>query len=277
MERPARSARVSARLTGEELIANGLHFESLAGDVEVVDDELLVHDLRLSQRNGQLRVDGRYNIRERALSTTVEGRGLRVTLRRLWSPTSDDPQWLTPTWRACRLTCLEGSVQRPSGEMSLTADSVRLSGRDAGAVVARAHTAQGQYASTWELRVSARRRLDRHARIAAALDRRRDAEWRRCCSSPDASGREPGDRGGQHAALSASGRASGNLDTRSLSKVTMEVRALDGQVRGQPLSLVQPARLSLDGSRLALEPVQLRLGGCRFAQPDRGSDSRHSR
>ena len=82
--------RVSARLTGEELIANGLHFESLAGDVEVVDDELLVHDLRLSQRNGQLRVDGRYNIRERVLSTTVEGRGLRVTLRRLWSPTSDD-------------------------------------------------------------------------------------------------------------------------------------------------------------------------------------------
>ena len=99
--------RVSARLTGEELIANGLHFESLAGDVEVVDDELLVHDVRLSQRNGQLRVDGRYNIRERALSTTVEGRGLRVTLRRLWSPASDEsPQWLTPTWRACRLTCV---------------------------------------------------------------------------------------------------------------------------------------------------------------------------
>ena len=33
--------RVSARLTGEELIANGIHFERLAGDVEVVDDELL--------------------------------------------------------------------------------------------------------------------------------------------------------------------------------------------------------------------------------------------
>jgi outer membrane protein insertion porin family len=63
------------------------------------------------------------------------------------------------------------------------------------------------------------------------------------------------------AALAASGRASGNLDTRSLSNVTLEVRALDGQVRGQPLSLVQPARLSLDASRLALEPVQLRLGG----------------
>ena len=55
---------------------------------------------------------------------------------------------------------LEGSVQRPLGEVSLTADSVRLSGRDAGAVVARAHTAQGQIRSTWKLRVSARRRLD---------------------------------------------------------------------------------------------------------------------
>ena len=83
---------------------------------------------------------------------------------------------------------------------------------------------------------------------------------------------------GSTAALSASGRASGNLDTRSLSKVTMEVRALDGQVRGQPLSLVQPARLSLDGSRLALEPVQLRLGGAVGSRSRIvGSDSRHSR
>ena len=81
--------RVSARLTGEELIANGLHFESLAGYLEVVDDELRVHDLRLSQDNGQLRVEGSYNIRERVFSTTAEGRGLRVTLRRLWSSAGD--------------------------------------------------------------------------------------------------------------------------------------------------------------------------------------------
>ena len=51
--------RVAAQLTGEKLIANGLHFESLAGALEVVDDELRVQDLRLSQPHGQLRIDGR--------------------------------------------------------------------------------------------------------------------------------------------------------------------------------------------------------------------------
>ena len=137
--------RVSARLTGEELIANGLHFDSLAGAVEVVDNELRVHDLRLSQNHGQLRVDGRYNIRERVLSTTVGGRGLRVTLQRLWSHASDagpvadaDLENVSVDMR------VEGSVLQPSGEMSLTADAVRLSGRDAGEVVARAHATEGQ-------------------------------------------------------------------------------------------------------------------------------------
>ncbi len=255
--------RVSARLTGEELIANGLHFESLAGDVEVVDDEVRVHDLRLSQGNGQLRVEGRYNIRERALSTTVEGRGLRVTLRRLWSPAGDDPSVADADLENVSIDMrLEGSVLRPSGEVSLTADSVRLSGRDVGAVVARAHTAQGQI------------RLDLEAprfgaEASGSVTLQSPRPWTADVTLNNADvvqaltllGVNPETVAGSTAALSASGRASGNLDTPSLSKVTMEVRALDGQVRGQPLSLVQPARLSLDGSRLALEPVQLRLGG----------------
>ena len=153
--------RVSARVTGDELIANGLHFDSLAGDVELVDDELRVHDVRLSQRDGQLRVDGRYNIRERALSATVEGRGLRVTLRRLWSPETDDPSVADADLEGVSVDVrLEGPVLRPSGEVSVTADSVRLSGRDAGAVVARAQAAEGQIRLDWKLRVSARRRRD---------------------------------------------------------------------------------------------------------------------
>ena len=254
--------RVSARLTGEELIANGLHFDSLAGDVEVVDDELLVHDLRLSQRNGQLRVDGRYNIRERALSTTVEGGGLRVTLRRLWSPASD-PSVADIDLEGVSVDMhLEGSMQAPSGEMSLTADSVRLSGRDAGAVVARAATAQGQIRLDLEAP-----RFGAQASGSVALQSPRP--WTAHVTLMNADvvqaltllGVNPETVAGSTAALSASGLASGNLDTLSLSTVTMEIRALDGQVRGQPLSLVQPARLSLDGSRLALEPVQLRLGG----------------
>ena len=256
--------RVSARLTGEKLFANGLHFESLAGDVEVVDDELLAHDVRLSQRNGQLRVDGRYNIRERALSTTtVEGRGLRVTLRRLWSPASDDPSVADADLESVSVDMrLEGSVLRPSGEVSLTADSVRLSGRDAGAVVARAHTAQGQVrvdlgAPRFGAEATGSVTLE-SPRPWTAQVRLNGADVVQALTLLDVN---PETVAGSTAALSASGRASGNLDTRSFSDVTMEVRALDGQVRGQPLSLVQPARLSLEGSRLALEPVQLKLGG----------------
>jgi autotransporter translocation and assembly factor TamB len=256
--------RVSAQLTGEELMANGLHFESLSGDVEVVDDELLVHDLRLYQRDGQLRVDGRYNIRERALSTTVEGRGLRVSLRRLWSPASDDvPSVADADLESVSVDMrLEGSVLRPSGEVSLTADSVRLNGRDAGAVVARAHAAQGQI----EVDLGAPR-FGAEASGSVTLQSPRPWTAQVTLNNADVVqaltllGVNPETVAGSTAALSASGRASGNLDTPSLSNMTMEVRALDGQMRGQPLSLVQPARLSLEGSRLSLlEPVQIRLG-----------------
>ena len=71
---------------------------------------------------------------------------------------------------------LEGSGATAMGEVSLTADSVRLSGRDAGAVVARAHTAQGKYASTWSSAFQRGGEWICHAPIAAALDRRRVAE-----------------------------------------------------------------------------------------------------
>ena len=62
---------------------------------------------------------------------------------------------------------------------------------------------------------------------------------------PDASGVDPETVAGSTAALSASGRASGNLDTRSLSNATMEIRALDGQMRGSPSRSFSP-RLQLE-------------------------------
>ncbi len=255
--------RVSARLTGEALIANGLQFDSLAGEVELVDDELLVHDMRLSQPNGQLRVGGRYNVRERSLSTTVEGRGLRVTLRRLWSPASDDLPVADADLESVSVDMrLEGSVLRPLGEVSLSAHSVLLSGRDAGAVVARAHAAQGQV--RFDL---AAPRFGAKAIGDVTLESPRPWTADVTLNAADVVqalmllGVNPETVAGSAAALSASARASGNLDTPSLSQASMEVRALDGQVRGQPLALVQPARFSLDGSRLALDPVQLRLGG----------------
>ena len=157
---------------------------------------------------------------------------------------------------------LEGPVLRPSGEVSLTADSVRLSGRDAGAVVARAHAAQGQI----EVDLGAPR-FGAEASGSVTLQSPRPWTAQVTLNNADVVqaltllGVNPETVAGSTAALSASGRASGNLDTPSLSNMTMEVRALDGQMRGQPLSLVQPARLSLEGSRLSLlEPVQIRLG-----------------
>ena len=66
---------------------------------------------------------------------------------------------------------------------------------------------------------------------------------------------------GTTAALSASGQARGNLDPLSLSNVTTDVRALEGQVRGQPIALAQPTRLGFDGSHLAIEPMHVSVGG----------------
>ena len=255
--------RVSAQLTGGELIANGLHFDSLAGGLEVVDDELRVHDLRLSQNHGQLRVDGHYDIRERVLSTTVEGRGLRATLQRLWSSASDAAAVADADLENVSVDMrVEGSVLRPSGEMSLTAEAVRLRGRDAGEVVARAHAEQGQ------IRLALRApRLGADASGDITLESPRPWTADVTLNGADVVqaltllGVNPETLADSTAALSASGRANGNLDTQSLSTVTLEVRALHGQVRGQPLSLVQPARLRLDGGLLSVEPVQLTLGG----------------
>ncbi len=157
---------------------------------------------------------------------------------------------------------VEGSVLQPSGEMSLTADAVRLSGRDAGEVVARAHAAQGQ------IRLALRApRFGAEASGDVTLESPRPWTADVTLNGADVVqaltllGVNPETLAASTAALSASGRASGNLDTRSLSTATMEVRALDGQVRGQPLSLVQPARLRLDEGLLSVEPLQLRLGG----------------
>ena len=69
--------------------------------------------------------------------------------------------------------------------------------------------------------------------------------------------------GWQHSGKVGISRASGNLDTRC-PDVTMEVRALDGQVRGQPPRSFSPR---LSPREPALEPVQLRLGAV-VAQPD---------
>ena len=259
---PLDRPRVSARVTGEELIANGLQFERLSGDVEVVGDELLVHDLRLFQETGQLRVDGRYNIRERAVSTTVEGRGLRGTLRRLWSPAGADPSLADAELERVSVDVrLEGPVLRPSGEMTGTAASVRLRGRDAGAVAVRAHTVPGEVVVDLDAPS-----FGAEARASVALDAPRPWTAQVRLNSADVVqaltllGVNPDILAGSAAALSASAVASGNVDTWSLSNATLKVEALDGHVRGQPLSLLQPAALSLAGSRLALEPVQLKLG-----------------
>ena len=252
----------SARVTGEELMANGLRFDRLSGDVEVVGDELLVHDLRLLQETGQLRVDGRYNIRDRALAATVEGRGLRGTLRRLWSPASADPSSADAELENVSVDMhLEGPVLRPSGAMTGNAGSVRLRGRDAGAVVVRAHMEPGEVVLDLEAP-----RFGTEAKASVALDAPRPWTAQVALDSADVVqaltllGMNPDILAGSTAALSASAVASGDLDTRSVANATVKVEALDGQVRDQPLSLFQPAVLSLAGSRLTLEPVQLSVG-----------------
>ena len=277
---PLDRPRVSARVTGEELIANGLRFERLTGDVEVVDDEVVVHDLRLSQRSGQLRVEGRYNMRERVMSTTVEGRGLQVTLSRLWSPATDDPSVADADLDNVSVDMrLEGSVQRPSGEASLAADSVRLSGREAGAVVARAHTAQEQILLDLEAP-----RFGAKATGSVALESPRPWNADVTLNGADVVqaltllGVNPENVADSTATLSASGRASGNLDPRSLSNATMDVRALDGQTARTAAraraSCTPESRWGPPHSRAGAAQSRRAVGSRRGIV---GNDSRHSR
>jgi outer membrane protein insertion porin family len=253
---------VSAHLTGQDLTANGLHFDRLAGDIELIDDELIVRDLRLSQPGGELRAGGRYHLRERVLSTTVEGQSLRVTLRHLWSPPNADQPAADADMDGVAIGMqLEGPLLRPSGKLSLTAERMRLSGRDAGAVIAWAHTEREQILV--DLKAPG---LGATASGSVALESPRPWTAEVTLDAADVVhaltliGVDADTLSGSTVALSGSGRASGEVNARSLSKATLDVRTLQGQVRGQPLSLAQPAQLTFDGRMLALEPLQIKLG-----------------
>jgi hypothetical protein len=72
-----------------------------------VGDELLVQDLRLFQETGQLRVDG---AQQHSRADFVDGRrGTRSEWERFGGcgrPQAPIHHWLTPSWRAWRLTCI---------------------------------------------------------------------------------------------------------------------------------------------------------------------------
>ena len=146
------------------------------------------------------------------MSATVQGRGLRVTLRNLWSTASDEPAVADADLERVSIDMtLEGPVLRPSGELSLASDSARVRGREAGAVVARAHAAQGQV----QLDFGAPR-FGAKATGSLALESPRPWTADVTLNGTDVLhvltllGVNPDTLAGSTAALSASGRASGD-------------------------------------------------------------------
>jgi hypothetical protein len=119
---------------------------------------------------------------------------------------------------------LEGPVFRPSGEMTGTADSVRLRGRDAGAVVVRAHTASGEVVVDLEAP-----RFGAEAKASVGLDSPRPWTAQVGLNGADVvqaltlMGVNPDLLVGSTATLSASAVASGNLNAWSLSNGTLNV------------------------------------------------------
>ena len=94
---------------------------------------------------------------------------------------------------------LDGSVLQPTGDVSLTADAVRLSGRDAGAIVAHAHAEQGQVRFDLATpRFNADADWNHCGGVAVAVHGERDGERHRRGSRLDARGREPRDPGRHH-------------------------------------------------------------------------------
>jgi outer membrane protein insertion porin family len=243
-------------------MANGLHFARLTGDVDIAGNELVVRDLRLSQSGGELRVDGRYDLRERLVSASVEGHGLHVSLLRIVSRDDADRAGADVDLENVTIGMrVDGPLPRPTGEMSLTAERLRLNGRDAGAVTARARTADEQILVDVEAP-----RFGAVATGTVGVDSPRpwttDVKLNGTDILPALAvlGVDPDTLSDTTASLSASGHASGDLDSGAVSRATLEVHALQGQTRGQPLSLVQPARVTLDGGALALDPLHVRLG-----------------
>ena len=256
---------------GEELLANGLEFQSLSGAVELSGDLLHVRDLQLSQAGGQLLVNGAYDVRSTDVSATVAGRGLHLALDCL----SNDAERAGD--RAAELenvvidARLAGPARRLSGEVSLSADALRVSGRDGGAVVVRGHVEQGRaQLNLFSVRLAA----------TAAASVSLESPWPYTATvtlkgaslghSCGAHRRQHEDSRGLQRNHHWIFRGARRFATSLHCDGDDERRRAGGGGAGRPLALVKPVRLSYDGRVPPSSRFTSTSAACRHAGPERG-------
>jgi outer membrane protein insertion porin family len=253
---------VLAHVAGQDLMANGLEFQSLDGEVELSGDVLHVRDLQLLQPGGQLRVDGTYDVRSNDLSTSVAGQGLHLTLNRLSMGAEQSSEPSAVLENVGIEAHLTGPVRRPSGRVSVSAEALRVDGRDVGAVVARAHDKHGRahvdleaprFAATAAASISFEPPWDYTATVVL--------KGTGLVPLAQLAGVSAEALAGYSATLSASAEARGDLEHLSFPATTINISGIEGEARGRPLALASPARVSYDGLRVVFEPFHVNVGG----------------
>ncbi len=138
--------RLTARISGSGLDANGIAIDSLEGDVTFAQGILNVNGLRLNRGDGWLRLEAEIDRRLERMRISGRGEKLAVSLRTL-SGTSSPPSAARAAAEALHLDDasvefdVAGSPRQPTGTFSMVAGDVAVDGRALGPVELTARSA----------------------------------------------------------------------------------------------------------------------------------------
>ena len=253
----AQAPQVTARLSGTQVTANGLTFESVSGELELTDRIVRVPRLHATQPDGSLDGTGAWNLEDSTLVADATGTGLVMSVL-----APDATGTLVPRARLADVSIdahVDGAMPGVAGHVSLTAGAVEIDGRPLGHLQARADAAGGVAqvtAGAPEIGVSANGRV--------TLDAQRAFQGRLTLSGSDAArlGHLGGlDLDGVSVSLDATADASGTLRDLEGVHAALALTRLEGRIRERPLTLSQPARVLVeDGVVEVVEPTRLTLG-----------------
>ena len=262
-----REPLLTARVTGAHLSANGVVADTLAGGVSFARGVLSVSELRLDRGDGWLRLDGDFDPRLDRLSVRGRGEKLDVAVQRL----TDEVRLQvagSPASEALRLEDLSlefdvtGSWGQPSGTLSAATGQVAVEGRQLGPASVAANGSDGTVRINLTL---PNHGADANGSIGLARAGPFEAHvnLRESPIAPLVSllglSASPADSSGT---LSASIDLAGRLDRPYDAAGSLSMSALEGSIRGKPLTLAAPARLRFEGRRAIVEtPFRLTLGG----------------
>jgi autotransporter translocation and assembly factor TamB len=138
--------RLTARISGSGLDANGIAIDSLEGDVAFAQGILNVNGLRLNRGDGWLQLEAEIDRRLERMRISGRGEKLAVSLRTL-SGSSSPPSAARAAAEALHLDDasvefdVAGSPRQPTGTFSMVAGDVAVDGRALGRVELTARSA----------------------------------------------------------------------------------------------------------------------------------------